>query len=255
MKILVGSTGLIGVTLQEKIKFDLFFNSKNINELTNYDLNGSDIYLSCLPATKWLVNQNIPKDIDNINLIINYLSNFNFNKIILISTIDVYVDSPLLSDENYSPNLKNLNYGTNRLLFELLVKQKIKYNDLKIFRLPALFNKHIKKNILFDLINGNNVNQINLNSRYQWYFLDDLVGDINYYQINYPNETLFNLFTEPIETTEIVKLFPNYNNENFLIGKNITYDYKTKHYNTGYIETESQILIKIKKFIDESIGK
>ena len=255
MKILVGNTGLVGITLQEKIKFDLLFNSKNINELTNYDLNGTDIYLSCLPATKWLVNQDIPKDIDNINLIINYLSNFNFNRIILISTIDVYVDSPLLSDEDYSPNFKSLNYGSNRLSFELLIKQKMKYNDLKIFRLPALFNKHIKKNILFDLINNNNLDQININSKYQWYCLDSLVDDIDSIIEYNPKETLFNLFTEPIETTEIIKLFPKHNNTDFLTGQNVTYDYKTKHYNTGYIETKTQTLLKIKKFINEFINK
>ena len=68
MNILVGNTGFIGKNLREKINFDYEFNSSNIEKLLECP-SGCDIYLSCLPATKWKVNQNLYQDIQNINRI------------------------------------------------------------------------------------------------------------------------------------------------------------------------------------------
>jgi hypothetical protein len=136
-----------------------------------------------------------------------------------------------------------------------MVKEYLEFDDLKIFRLPALFNKHIKKNVLFDLINNNNVDQINLNSKFQWYNLDNLLNDITKYSIEFPNETIFNLFNEPVETIDIVYLFENAKN---LVKHNnikISYDYTTKYHNSGYFKTKDEVLIEIKKFVDEIICK
>jgi len=256
MRILVGHTGLIGTTLTETVEFDLTFNSKNINKFNQLVTeDGHELYLSCLPATKWMVNKNLPSDLDNIHNIINILRKQTYSKIILFSTIDIYNDSPLGVNESYKPNFGNLSYGNNRYLFELMVKEYLESEDLKVFRLPALFNKHIKKNILFDLINNNNVDQINSNSMFQWYNLDNLHNDITKYSTEFPHETTFNLFTEPIETTDIISLFENAKD---LVKHNnikISYDYTTKYHNSGYIKTKDEVLIEIKKFIDEVSSK
>jgi hypothetical protein len=251
MKILVGDTGLVGTTLKEKINFDLTFNSKNIQDLQNVSDENITIYLSCLPATKWLVNKNIPEDLKNINKIIDIVSKKSYKKVVLISTIDVYCDSPLMIDESYSVNVKNLSYGTNRYFFEMLVENLLNFEDLKIFRLPALYNKHIKKNILYDLINNNNVNQINTNSSFQWYNLDNLCDDIKLYSSLYPKRKVFNLFTEPLDSKEIVKLFPHHeSNVSFAPNRN-EYDFKTNLNKTGYILSKDEVLNDIKKFIYE----
>lgn len=59
MKIIVGNTGLVGTTLCESINFDLKFNSSNIGEFISLVEDGSELYLSCLPATKWMVNKDV----------------------------------------------------------------------------------------------------------------------------------------------------------------------------------------------------
>lgn len=251
MKILVGNTGLVGTTLQDKINFDLSFNTQNIYKFHDVNLNNSDLYLTCLPSTKWIVNRNIKQDIDNINYLISILQKFEYNNIILISTIDVYCDSPIESDENYNPNFSDLNYGSNRLIFEKMVKKFLSYKNLKIFRLPALFNKHIKKNILYDLLNNNNINEINLNSKYQWYNLDNLYYDIEKHI--HSNHEIFNLFTEPLDTVEIIKLFPHYLDKVSSNKNEIIYNFKTIHTNTGYLKTKEEVIIEIKKFLNEFI--
>lgn len=255
MRILIGDTGLVGTTLKEKINFDCTFNSKNIHELKNLNGHNIDIYLSCLPATKWMVNKDIKSDIKNINSIIENISLLNYNRVVLISTIDVYCDSKLFSNEDTPIQIRNLSYGIDRYFFELLVRNTLNYKDLKIFRLPALFNKHIKKNVLFDLINNNNISQINKNSSFQWYNLDNLCNDIESYILKFPNDSVFNLFTEPLDTSDIVELFPHHLNNVSYSENRIEYDYKTKYSETGYIKSKEIVLDEIKNFIHEFSSK
>lgn len=253
MKILIGNTGLVGQTLKEKINFDFEYNSKSIS---NYSPpNGCDLYLSCLPSTKWLVNKDTKTDIETVVNIIKIISEFKYNKIFLISTIDVYGDSPLGVDEDFEPVFKNFSYGSNRYLFEKMVLKHLNYDNVKIFRLPALFSKNIKKNILFDLINNNNVNLINMNSSFQWYNLNNLSSDIEFFNKHYPNEKIINLFTEPLDSEEIINLFPQHKNDVVFLEHKILYDYKTKLSKTGYIQSKETILNEIKELINGLINQ
>ena len=259
MNILVGNTGLIGTTLKKNIEFDFEFNSKNFNTFTRIipDKERYNLFLTCLPATKWLVNQNLLKDLNNISTIINSLSSKTYNKIYLISTIDVYCDSPLKSDENTKPTFSSISYGTNRLLFEKMVEEILNYDRLSIYRLPALFSKDIKKNVLYDLLNNNNVNSINVNSIYQWYNLDYLYGDIIFNDEHYKHDLryLFNMFSQGVETRQIVnELFPEYSK--IVCEKNfINYDYCTNMDKSGYLYNSEESFNQIKEFVNEYRSK
>jgi len=255
MKLIIGNSGLIGTTLKEKIKFDLEFNSRNMHEYIEKVPDECDLYLSCLPATKWIINQNLESDIKNMHEILNIISKKKYKKIILISTIDVYYESEKHANEDYTPKIKSLNYGSNRYLFELLVIQFVKYEDIKIFRLPALFSKNIKKNILFDLINNNNVEKINKNSCFQWYNLNNLYKDINFFCENYKKERIFNLFPESIETEEIINLFPQYIHKTQNNAQRIEYNFKSKYFDCGYIKDKQTVLSEINTFIYETSNK
>jgi hypothetical protein len=247
MKILIGSTGLVGNTLKDKIYFDYEFNTKNINIFKDNNFDGFDLYLSCLPATKWLINKNLEQDINNIHNIIKIIKNNKYNNVYLFSTIDVYIDNcNESSNEDDYIVFNKLSYGNNRLIFELLVKNYLKYENLKIIRLPAIYNKKIKKNIIYDLLNNNNINHINKNSYYQWYNLDNLSDDINKF-----NGDIINLFTEPVNTIDIINLFKEYKEEDFYNGDRIGYNYKTKYTNSEYIESKENVLKGIKNFINE----
>jgi len=255
MKIIIGDTGLVGTTLCESINFDLKFNSKTLDTFTSIVEDGCELYLSCLPATKWMVNKNVTGDFENMMNILNIIKTKKYSKVFLISTIDVYNNQSLKSNENTTPLLDYLNYGNNRYLFEILCKDFLDTSELKIFRLPALFNKHIKKNILYDLINNNNIESINSNSCFQWYNLDNLPNDILKFTKKYPHETVFNLFTEPIESSEIIKMFPNSIDKVGFSENKIIYDFTTKFSENGYISSKEEILTEIKEFINEIINK
>jgi hypothetical protein len=249
MKLLIGNTGLIGKTLKDGVKFDYEFNSKNIHELLNLNIDPSitDLYLCCLPATKWMVNQDPQADLDNIFKILNIITKKEYNNIILYSTIDVYNGTPLESNESYPLQISAPDYGSNRLLFEKLISSTLKYKKFLVLRLPALFGKHIKKNIIFDLLNNNQINKINYNSKYQWYNLNNLIKDTNLY-LN-KNSIVNNLFPEPICTSKILEIFGINKTQVDINSKEIIYNYKTNKNLNGYINDKEEILKEIKKFI------
>jgi hypothetical protein len=250
MKVLIGNTGLIGQTIKDHINFDLEFNSSNIESIKYYTIDGCNIYLSCLPATKWLVNQDPVKDYNNILNIYNIISKYKFNKIILFSTIDVYYNSPLMAIESFKPHIKHLNYGSNRLIFELLINN-LDYQSIQIFRLPSLFGNRIKKNILFDLLNDNQIEKINFNSKYQWLNLQNLYS----YMIECKDlNGIINLFPEPIDSIEIAKIF-KINIESVDDLNQIIYNYKTMYSKSGYIQSKNDSLLEIKRFISEYRNK
>ena len=253
MKVLIGSTGLVGSTLKETIDFDYEFNSKNIHTFEQVVPDGCELWLSCLPATKWLVNKNLKQDMENIMKILTIIKYKTYSRVILISTIDVYSDSPMLCDESYKPNFGGLSYGNNRLMFEYLVDKFLTKDDYKIYRLPALFNNKIKKNVLYDLINDNNVTSINRNSYFQWYNLNNLHKFIS--ETCETERTVFNVFTEPLKTLEIIELFPQHKDKIPFIDNGVVYDYKTNLTESGYIQTAEEVLKEIKELVDEFSGK
>ena len=164
---IIGYSGLIGTNLLNQYKgkyknIDLF-NSKNSNKLKNkkYDL----VFCSAMPAEKWFANKYPKKDTLNRDKLIKNLTKLNTNLIVLISTIDVH---------------KNHIYGKNREYLEKFVKNK--FHKYLILRLPAVFGKGLKKNIIFDLLNKNQINNIYNNDCFQWYDLSYLKKDIEKFQ-------------------------------------------------------------------------
>jgi len=251
MKLLIGNTGLIGTILKDSIDFNYEFNSKNLNKLLDLDIDFSqaDLYLCCLPATKWKVNEDPYNDLENIFNILSIISKKEYKNIILYSTIDVYTDAPLEVDESYNIKVSSPNYGVNRFIFEKLISSILKFDKLLILRLPALFGNHIKKNILFDLLNNNEIDKINYNSTYQWYNLNDLAHDtMNCLNLN-GKQILINLFSEPVETSDILKLFDINKSKVDSKSKNITYNFRTNSNPTKYVKNKKQILLEIEEFM------
>jgi sugar phosphate isomerase/epimerase len=249
---IIGYTGFVGKNIIKNIKFDFLYNSKNIEEIQCKEFD--TLFFCGLPAKKWYANLHPDEDYNNMKSIMDNLKNVKAKKFILISTIDVYDVIDGGYDETYLPNFeKNHTYGKNRYLFELFVKNK--FDDHLIIRLPALFGKGLKKNIIYDLMNNNQVEKIPINSSFQWYSLDWLIDDIKTC-ILYDVKTC-NLFTEPLETMKIIDLF-DYSNDIFTNNKKICYDIKTNKsqifnfVNGKYIRGSEDVYNAIKKFVIET---
>lgn len=245
-----GFSGFVGSYLTRYYKFDYLYNSKNITDAKNKEFD--TIFISCIPAVKWLANKYPNRDTETIENIKNLLETIQAKKVILISTIDVYdvLNNKLNEDEiiNYH---NNNTYGKNRYMFEEFVRTT--FSDVYIIRLPALFGRGLKKNIIYDLINNNEINNININTYFQWYNLEWLQDDIEICLQN--NIRLCNLFTEPLHTKDIISLFPEYtlNNDNNLFNY---YDLTTKYYKyfhngtNGYIRNKKIVFDDIVKYVE-----
>ena len=146
---LVGYTGFVGSNIYAASSFDGAYNSKNIDQAfgTNPDL----LIYAGLRAEKYLANNDPEKDMELIREAEDNISKINPQKLVLISTIDVF-KTPEGVDENSRVDTENLHaYGYNRYQLELWVREK--YPDALIIRLPGLFGKNIKKNFIYDYIN------------------------------------------------------------------------------------------------------
>jgi nucleoside-diphosphate-sugar epimerase len=226
---IIGCTGLIGTNLYEQFKTKIkkidLFNSKNILNIKKkkYDI----VFCAALPATKWLANQFPVKDEINTKKLIRNLKRVNTRVFLLISTIDVYYNCP---------------YGINRKKLEEFIKKNFK--NYYILRLPGVFGRGLKKNIIFDLLNKNEINKICVNDKFQWYDLSFLYKDIK--RILQKKKTrISELFSPPIENREIINLFRNVSIKKIRPNP-ISYCIKPRH---GFYKNKKIILSRIRKFI------
>ncbi len=228
---IIGHTGFVGSILKKKIlKCDLY-NSKNINSI--YKKKYNEIICAGLPASKWFANKFPKKDLKNTNELIKNLKQVQCKLFILISTID--------TRNNKQP------YGKNRKLFEEFVKKKFK--KFVIIRLPGVFGNGFKKNILFDLLNNNQIEKINPNDQFQWFDVELLNYEIQKIKKLKKFNRIIELYSPPISNKKIIKEFPQYSN--FKMCKDhIVYNYKPKD---GYYKNEAFILRKIRTFIKKYV--
>lgn len=255
MNAIIGYTGFVGSNLSNQKKFDLFFNSKNINNITNYNIDTA--YVAAPSATKWIINKSPICDLKNIVNLSSLLLKSKIKRIVLISTIDVYKDKNFLHDESFvnHKNIGNSSYGQNRLFFEKIIKENS--NCFNIIRVPGLFGPNLKKNIIYDLINNNMLEKISLNTEFQWLNIQNLN---KYIEISINNNIKeINLFTEPIKTKDLVEhVFPE--KINFCNGDSKNkYNIKTLHHNlfnskvNGYIEESDSVLNQIKNYVNSEL--
>ena len=149
MNALVGYTGFVGSNIYEAGEFDAVYNSKNIESA--YKTNPDLLVYAGLRAEKYLANNAPDKDMQLIVQAEENIEKINPQKLVLISTIDVF-KKPKDVDETSEIDVEGLHpYGYNRYQLEQWVRKN--YSDALIIRLPGLFGKNIKKNFIYDYIN------------------------------------------------------------------------------------------------------
>lgn len=245
---LIGYTGFVGKNLASQFEFDELYNSRNIDDIRgrSFDL----LVCAGVSAKKWIANQDPESDWSVIQKLLNPLQECKCKSVVLISTIDVY---PSLSgvDEDFDCHGKeNHIYGRNRLRVEDFFSEKFK--DCTIVRLPALFGRGLKKNVIFDLLHDNMLDNINPQNKFQWYCTDWIWRDIE--TIRRAGLPLVMMATEPVVTSDILEFFPGKK-----IGRNMgplaKYNVRTKYSDlfeckSGYTHSKGSVLQAMAEYIE-----
>jgi len=167
----------------------------------------------------------------------------------LVSTVDVYPVPIEVDEETPIESRLASAYGRHRRVLERFVEDHF---DSLIVRLPGLFGTGIKKNIIYDFMHHNNVDQIHPDSRFQFYWLDQLWRDIQIV-LKHPI-TLVNFATEPISAEEVAREGFGILLSNRPQSPPAQYDFRTKHAallggDRGYLYTKEQVLTSLKHFL------
>lgn len=147
MNAIIGYTGLVGQNLDDS-NFEERYNSQNIQSIKGRKFD--TIVCAGVPGNKTLANQFPDRDWSTIAKLLECLKEVQCERFILISTFDVYSKTEDV-DEDTSISEIGLNaYGCHRVRMELIIKKM--FPQCYIVRLPGIFGKGLKKNLIFDLM-------------------------------------------------------------------------------------------------------
>lgn len=194
---LIGYTGFVGSTLLKQHSFKYRFHSANIFEIMEhkYDV----VVCAAAPAQKWIANREPDADREKIEGLITHLRTIQCKTFVLISTVDVF-KAPVDIDEDTSVDEADLQpYGLHRRLLEKFVESR--FPNHLIVRLPGLVGPGLRKNIIFDFLNTNNLQSIESRGVFQFYPMVNLWFDIK--TALKAGLKLVHLTAEPISVAEL----------------------------------------------------
>lgn len=220
---LIGYSGYVGGTLLNQENFTSLYRSTNIGDIDNQSFN--TVVCAGAPAQKWIANRNPEADRQKIEELIAHLKTIQCKTFILISTVDVF-KNPIGVDEDTPVDESGLHaYGLHRRLLETFVEEH--FPNHLIVRLPGLVGPGLRKNVIFDFLNGNNLEAIDSRGVFQFYPMVNLWYDIQT-ALNAGLE-LVHLTAEPISVEDISQKGFGKSFTHTLANPAATYDMQTKH--------------------------
>jgi hypothetical protein len=196
---LIGFSGFVGSTLLKQSCFESLYRSTNIHEIEGQAF---DIVLCAgAPAQKWIANRAPEVDREKIEALIEHLKTIQCNTFVLISTVDVFNDSTGVNEKTPVAETDLHAYGLHRRLLEKFVVNQ--FPNHLIVRLPGLVGPGLRKNVIFDFLNDNNLHAIDSRGGFQFYPMVNLWYDIQT-ALN-AGLKLVHLTAEPISVADVSK--------------------------------------------------
>jgi hypothetical protein len=194
---LIGSSGFVGRTLLRQFFFESKYSSTTIADIDGRTF--GRIVCAAAPSQKWIANREPVADRENIEMLIAHLKTVTCKAFILISTVDVF-KSPFGVDEGTLVDEEGLHaYGLHRRLLEKFVASH--FPQYLIVRLPGLVGPGLRKNVIYDFLNNNNLEAIDSRGVFQFYPMVNLWWDIEIALLS--GLKLVHLTSEPISISEV----------------------------------------------------
>lgn len=220
---LIGSSGFVGTTLQKQAQFTSLYRSTNIADIGYQDFD--TIVCAGAPAQKWIANRAPEADRDKIEGLISHLKTVKCKTFILVSTVDVF-KKPIGVDESTPVDETGLHaYGLHRHMLEKFVASH--FTNHLIVRLPGLVGPGLRKNVIFDFLNDNNVHTIDSRGLFQFYPMVNLWYDMQTALRH--GLRLVHLTAEPISVADVSDQGFGRPFSQDLGGTAAAYDMRTRH--------------------------
>lgn len=220
---LIGFSGFVGSTLMKQRPFDANFRSTDIAGIEGRCFD--TVVCAGVPAQKWLANRDPEADLANITRLMGHLERVSCARMVLISTVDVFKD-PREVDEDSPVAEEGLHpYGRHRRLLEKFVAER--FAGHLIVRLPGLVGPGLRKNVIFDFLNDNNVGAIDSRGIFQFYPMVNLWFDIE--RALAAGLALVHLTAEPVSVAAISEDGFGRPFCNSLESPPVCYDFKSRH--------------------------
>ncbi|MDR5831962.1 pyridine nucleotide transhydrogenase [Caballeronia sp. LP006] len=220
---LIGYSGFVGQTLLRQGDFGSLYRSTNIGQIDGQTFD--DVTCAGTPAQKWIANREPEADARNIEALITHLKKIRCRHFTLISTVDVF-GRPIEVDEDSTVDESELHaYGKNRRHLEKFVASH--FADHLIVRLPGLVGPGLRKNVIFDFLNDNNVSEIDSRGVFQFYPMVNLSYDIA--AARNAGLKLIHLTAEPISVADISEHGFGKSFEQHVGTSVARYDMRTRH--------------------------
>lgn len=246
---LVGATGLVGGTLSRQREFDVRVASRSAGQLAGRHFD--EVVFCAARAEKWRANAQPHVDREHVDDLCRLLDSFRTERLVLISTVDVFA-VPVGVDETSPVDPDGLApYGVHRRLLEEHALASCA--QTRVVRLPGLFGRGLKKNVVFDLLHAKAVDRIDHRSRYQYYDLSRLGDDLD--RARDRDLELIHLVTEPVETRVVARAVFGLDLDHVVEGVHpAVYDVRTRHAelfdSTGpYLQGAASVLGRMRDFV------
>ncbi len=250
---IVGHTGFVGGVLRMARPCGPSFNTSNYRDLPR----APHGLLVCagVSAAKWRANADPEGDLAGIMALWESLRRCSAERVVLVSTVDVYPEPRGVDEGDLPHGLPNHAYGRNRLALEEMVLDR--FPGALVVRLPALFGPGLKKNALHDMMRGHMTESVDPESRFQWYGLDRLWGDMDRLLALPSAPAVVNLTAEPLRTGDVRDLlFPGLALGSALRAARVppSYDVRSRHAGllggeAGYVEGRAAALARMAAFV------
>ena len=245
---LIGYTGFVGGALDAQASFDDRYHSANIGEIRGrrYDL----IVCAGAPATKWKANQDPESDLANLRLLMGHLSEVRAGRFLLVSTVDVYREPRGVDEDTpIDPTLVDP-YGRHRYYLEAFARERFEHTF--VIRLPGLFGRGLKKNLIYDLLHDNCLDLTHRESLFQFYNTERLWPDLEV--VLRRGLPLVNFATEPVRASEVARRGFGREFETVTERPPARYDMRTRfarHFGAegDYIRSAEQTFEEIRRFV------
>lgn len=220
---LIGFSGYVGSTLLKQAPFNSLYRSTNIGKIQGKTFD--TVICAGAPAQKWIANREPEADREKIEGLIAHLKSMTCKTFVLISTVDVFKNPQGVDEDTPIEEVGLHAYGLNRRLLEKFVESH--FPNYLIVRLPGLVGPGLRKNVIFDFLNHNNLSSIDSRGVFQFYPMVNLWHDI---QIALDaGLKLVHLTAEPISVAVVSKQGFGKRFEQTQTNSPGSYDMRTRH--------------------------